>query len=127
MRQPGMAGATDVSINAGEAAASDLSSWLAGALATTEHAMQDGLIDRCIALLSAGEGVGFTITYALTPVLLQPHFCLMVSPLGEVRIVWFAYVTDSQRPDMQFGEHIVRMFSDDLNAVASGLTAGMVA
>jgi len=77
--------------------------------------MQPGLEDRCIALLGAGEGVSFAIAYGLTPVLLQPHFILLVNATGDVRIAWFVYVTDEILPDMQRGRFFVRLLTEDLN------------
>eukprot|EP00929_Paragymnodinium_shiwhaense_P039806 TRINITY_DN20860_c0_g1_i4.p1 TRINITY_DN20860_c0_g1~~TRINITY_DN20860_c0_g1_i4.p1 ORF type:complete len:534 (+),score=68.30 TRINITY_DN20860_c0_g1_i4:121-1602(+) len=107
--------ATDVTTTAGDLAASDLQEWLAGAFASSPLPMHRGLVDRCIALLSAGEGVSFAVTFDLTPVLMQPHFVLLVSPRGEVRVVWFVYVTNAVRPDMQNGHCLVTLLSEDLN------------
>lgn len=111
---------TDVTAEAGEAAAADLAAWLCGAMRETGSEVHPHLVDRCIALLSAGEGVSFAITYALTPVLLQPHFVLFVNPRGEVRIGWFVYVTNEARPDTRNGGCLVRLLTEDLN---SGETA----
>jgi len=112
---PGSPEARDVTSSAGDAAAADLTEWLTDALRSTDRPMHADLIDSCIALSSAGEGVSFAITYGLTPVLTQPHFVLFASPRGEVRIAWFVYVTDEIRPNAQSGRWLVVLLTEDLN------------
>jgi len=80
------------------------------------HEMSAGLADRCVALLGAGEGVGFTVTHHLQPVLLQPRFVLLMATSGEVRVAWFAFITDKVQPNMTSGPCIIRLLSEDLNS-----------
>jgi hypothetical protein len=108
--------ARDVTASAADAAAADLIVWLTNALQGTDRSALSGLEDSCMALLSAGEGVSFAMTYGLTPVLTQPHFVLFVSPVGEVRIAWFVYVTDEVRPNAQSGRWLAVLLTEDLNS-----------
>lgn len=115
-------GAAGFGTEAADAAVAELDAWLGAALGGTAPS---GLVDRCVALLGAGEGVALTMHYGLTPTLLQPHFLLAVSPSAQVRVAWFVYATDEVRPDMSVcggdlsRRRLVRMLSSDLNGEAA--------
>lgn len=74
-----------------------------------------GLVERVVGLLAVGEPYFWTRKFKIPNVFLQPKYVLIVSSVGEVRVAWYAYITDKIVPNMESGPYIVKFISKDLN------------
>lgn len=78
-----------------------------------------GLAERVVGLLAVGEPYFWTRKFKIPNVFLQPKYIVIVSCTGEVRVAWYAFITDKIRPNMLSGPYAVKFISKDLNEKGS--------
>jgi len=84
-----------------------------------------GLTERCIALLVSSNLIDFAKKQQSPMLMTQPKFVLLVSAKNEVRVLWFAFMSDAKRlKEGLLGEpFMVKMMSEDLNSMQAQLKA----
>ncbi|CAE8724202.1 unnamed protein product [Polarella glacialis] len=60
--------------------------------------------------------------HAVPPMILQAKYVLLISKTGQVRVAWFAFVTDNPQPGMTSGPFVAKLVSENLNAERDGST-----
>mmetsp|Transcript_51146 Transcript_51146/g.121554 ORF Transcript_51146/g.121554 Transcript_51146/m.121554 type:complete len:253 (+) Transcript_51146:88-846(+) len=95
-----------------ERAVSKLKEWLESNLKGVEDT--SALMGRVLATLSVTPGFDFVMRHKVPPMIMQGKYILMVSRKGQVRLAWYAFVTDSPKPNAVAGPFIVKMVSEDL-------------
>merc|ERR1712187_202033 len=112
-----------------EAISSEFQKWLEGAVQTTTKAsIEDGLLERCVANVAVSNGIDFSIQNKFPMMMKQPAFVLVVSAIGEVRVVWLSFITDEatmkSNPSMEAGPYMVKMLTANLNSSTATLQGG---
>lgn len=74
------------------------------------------VFDRLVHLTSVTPGFEFIMRHKVTPMLNQPKYLIMISKSGQVRLAWFAFITDKPVPGSTAGPFVVKLVSEDLNA-----------
>lgn len=74
-----------------------------------------GLAERVVGLLAVGEPYFWTRKFKVPNMFLQPKYIVVVSSTGEVRVAWYAFITDKIKPNMTSGPFWVKFISKDLN------------
>jgi len=96
--------------------------WMQGELGKIPGAIDLGMtsrwpvLDRVVAAISVSPGFDFVMRHKVPPMLLQVKYILMISRSGQVRVAWYAFVTDKPAPGATAGPFVVKMVSEDLNA-----------
>lgn len=87
----------------------------------------NGLKERCIALLVNNNLIDFARQHQKPLMMAQPKFVLMVNAKSEVRVLWFAFMSDASKlKEGLLGEpFMVKMMSEDLNSTPAQCTQGV--
>lgn len=101
----------------------DFKEWLKGELrqipgATWESGRSLGwaVVDRVVSLVSVSPEFQFLQRFKIQPRVMQPKWLLMISKTGQVRVAWYAFVSDSVAVGKRYGPFVIKLVSEDLNA-----------
>lgn len=73
------------------------------------------LSDRVISSISVTPCFNFAMFYQVPPMFLQVKYILAISRSGQVRVIWYAFITNNPLPGATSGPWVVRLVSEDLN------------
>lgn len=96
--------------------------WLQQTLGSIPGAIDLGMtsqwtvVDRIIYFISASVGFDFVMRHKVPPRIMQPKYLLLVSNKGQVRVALFAFVSNNVDPGATFGDHVVKLVSEDLRS-----------
>lgn len=96
--------------------------WLQGELGKIPGAIDLGMtskwpvFDRLVYLTSVTPGFEFVMRHQVPPMLLQSKYVVMISKSGQVRLAWYAFMTDKPQPGSTAGPFVGKIVSEDLNA-----------
>ena len=74
------------------------------------------VVDRIMYFVSASPGFDFIMQHKVLPRILQPKYVIMVSNGGQVRVAWFAFVSNNPDPGATAGPFVVKLVSEDLRS-----------
>lgn len=74
------------------------------------------VVDRIIYFISASPGFDFAMRHKVPPRILQPKYLVLVSNGGQVRVAWFAFVSNHADPGATAGPFVVKLVSEDLRS-----------
>lgn len=99
----------------GDMAFEKLRSWFQGELQMTSKIAAE-IANRAINVLSVSPAFEFLTQHGLPQPGLPARYVLMVSRSGQVRVAWYAYVTDEPTPGATSSPFVVKLLSTDLAA-----------
>jgi len=79
------------------------------------------VVDRIMYFISASPGFDFAMRHKVPPRILQPKYMILVSNGGQVRVAWFAFVSNHADPGATAGPFVVKLVSEDLRSADRGL------
>jgi len=74
------------------------------------------VVDRIMYFISASPGFDFAMRHKVPPRILQPKYLILVSNGGQVRVAWFAFVSNNADPGATAGPFVVKLVSEDLRS-----------
>eukprot|EP00928_Gymnodinium_smaydae_P079172 TRINITY_DN6316_c0_g2_i2.p1 TRINITY_DN6316_c0_g2~~TRINITY_DN6316_c0_g2_i2.p1 ORF type:complete len:263 (-),score=39.28 TRINITY_DN6316_c0_g2_i2:58-846(-) len=75
----------------------------------------DKLVQRVVALTSVAPGFDLVMRHQVPPMMKQPKYLLLISKTGQVRVAWYAFVSEKPMPGVESGAFVIKMVSEDLN------------
>merc|ERR1712008_257436 len=106
--------------DAGDFAYEKLKTWLEAQLPKATNI--DTIASRAVYAISVSPGFEFMMKHRVPPMSLPAKYALMVSKLGQVRVVWYAFITDKPQPGMSSSPWVAKLVSEDLAADRGGRT-----
>ncbi|OLP92774.1 (DL)-glycerol-3-phosphatase 1 [Symbiodinium microadriaticum] len=68
---------------------------------------QWAVVDRIMYFISASPGFDFVMQHKVPPRILQPKYLVLISKGGQVRVAWFAFVSNNPEPGATSGPFVV--------------------
>jgi len=100
----------------------DFKTWIKGELSAipggtweSGRSLGGAVVDRVVNITSVSPEFKFLQRFRITPRVMQPKYLLMISSTGQVRVAWYAFVSDSDEPGKRSGPFVVKLVSEDLN------------
>ncbi len=117
---PGFGGKRDAATpDARGGMVASLDAWLRVELKRVEVEPAEGLTVRVVDLLSVTPAVTFAIRHEVPLQILQAKYVVAVSSSGQVRVLFYAFVTDRPRPGAKSGPFTLKLVSANLNVAST--------
>mmetsp|Transcript_14964 Transcript_14964/g.26906 ORF Transcript_14964/g.26906 Transcript_14964/m.26906 type:complete len:252 (-) Transcript_14964:548-1303(-) len=92
-----------------------LEDWLQKEIKQVGGALSKGLGSRVVDLLSVSPAVTFAMEHKIPLQILQSKYMVAVSKKAEVRVIWFAFITDKVKVGAKSGPFVLKLLSTNLN------------
>eukprot|EP00467_Chlorarachnion_reptans_P015271 CAMPEP_0114516088 /NCGR_PEP_ID=MMETSP0109-20121206/17131_1 /TAXON_ID=29199 /ORGANISM="Chlorarachnion reptans, Strain CCCM449" /LENGTH=173 /DNA_ID=CAMNT_0001696433 /DNA_START=153 /DNA_END=674 /DNA_ORIENTATION=- len=99
-----------------------LDRWLKEEMKAIDARPTAGLADRVVDLLSVTPAVNFAIEHKIPLQILQAKYMVVVSNKAQVRVLWFAFITNKVKAGLKSGPFVLKLLSSDLNVSPSNPT-----
>jgi len=100
---------------AAESMCKSLDNWLHEEVKLVGARTVPGLTERIVDLLSVSPAITFAIKHKIPLQILQARYMLLISKSAEIRVLWFAFITDKVKAGAKSGPFVLKLLSSNLN------------
>eukprot|EP00470_Lotharella_oceanica_P006057 CAMPEP_0170178362 /NCGR_PEP_ID=MMETSP0040_2-20121228/11834_1 /TAXON_ID=641309 /ORGANISM="Lotharella oceanica, Strain CCMP622" /LENGTH=252 /DNA_ID=CAMNT_0010421395 /DNA_START=151 /DNA_END=909 /DNA_ORIENTATION=+ len=93
----------------------NLDKWVRDEIKQVDGDTSEGLAARMVELLSVSPAITFAIENKIPLQILQAKYMVTVSRSAQVRILWYAFITDKVKSGAKSGPFVLKLLSHDLN------------
>mmetsp|Transcript_15673 Transcript_15673/g.31838 ORF Transcript_15673/g.31838 Transcript_15673/m.31838 type:complete len:252 (-) Transcript_15673:276-1031(-) len=93
----------------------NLDKWVRDEIKQVDGETSKGLAARMVELLSVSPAITFAMEHNIPLQILQAKYMVTVSRSAQVRILWYAFITDEVKAGAKSGPYVLKLLSHDLN------------